>query len=1584
MPPQTERSTVDHPRSVDENPPAPKVRGSERGVGTDTGCDPKTEDARRDERGAATNDVSDPDNTPTVCQLSSLSKFKVQVGVGGLKVDAVVDTAAEVTIISTEVYTAMKHPPQRVRDVTLLTAGKEQSMKGYIVGPCNLKIGSHRYKEFVYVAPITQDMLLGFDFLYSHGAVLDMRQASLLINEETIPLNVDMSKRNPLVARVTVAKRQVVPPNSVMKVSCYLNREMSEYMIESENNTKVLVPKTVYSGTRQPAVCVMNITDKYRVLKKGDQIAKAFPTDGVIEPIPDDETRSVFNTEYQHPDGPPDETKGIPKHLEGAIESSKQHLTEAQQRSFARLLYDYQDVFATDEFDLGDFTEITHSIDTAAARPIKQRMRRTPACFVQEEEAHLKKMLEAGVIQESNSEWASAPVLIRKRDGSVRWCIDYRALNNVTTKDVFPLPLVDDCLDTLAGNQWFSKLDGNSAYWQVKLEDKDRHKTAFITKYGLFEHVKMGFGLCNAPATYARAMNLVLRGLCWKTVLAFLDDILVLGRTFEQHMHNLTDVLHRFRKFRLKLKPTKCLFFRHEVEFLGRVVNGDSLSMTRSDIKVVEEWPIPTCAKDVQRFLGLANYHRSFVKDFANIAEPLFRVVGKNGFQWGEEQQGAFNALKHALTHPPVLALPNQTDEFIIDTDASNLAIGAELIQVQDGVEKVIAYGSYALTPEQRRYCVTRKELLAVLRFCRQYRYYILGRPFVLRTDHASLTWLLNFREPQGQLARWMEELSQYNMILRHREGRKHTNADALSRLITNETPCDTFSPAVKPEKLPCGGCKYCKRAYDNWGSFVEEVDNAVPLVSMVDTSLQMAEETSSGSEETVKYESPGEPSEGRTLRPPEGVASSHLEGPSIGRPEGRAICSPEVRTHSQEVRTLSPQEGLPSWRLEGKVPCLPEVGILHPQEVPLSQRQDGSQEEVRKTVQNTEESAEVMRATYRRQVQLRHQTLAPGEHCGLEEEVHSRKSAPDEHGSPSDTEEHEALLQKPWDVGGSSDEPLIMPWEEGGCRMAGEPVVHVDCSLRDGKITILECGLGPEVAAVEIEQDLPSCWGFSLEELQEEQLKDDSLKWLIRWLKDDTVPSTNELFAASPAIKYYWLNKETFKLADGVLHMMPKESSDRLLVVPTSLREKVLELNHDIPLAGHQGIARTKSKVKEKFFWHGLSDSVHYYVTTCSACSANKKSDRYGKFPMTEFHAGAPMERVHIDFLGPLPKTPRGNEHILMMVDQFTKWVECIPLPSQVAEVTARAAVNEFFARFGMPFQLHSDQGRNFESKLFTAVCKALHIHKTRTTPYRPSSNGQVERYNRTLMDAVRCFIGKSQNQWDVELPQIAGAIRASVNRSTGFTANKLMLGREVNMPAHLLFPPSRRDPPDEDPGSYAAGLVHSLHQAHDTARTTLKTSLRRMKRNYDLRILQRTYEEGDVVHLLDTAVVKGKSKKLSPPWKGPGIIVKKISACIYRVKLKNSVFTTNHDRLKPCRDRVLPVWIRKWKERDREEDVGEADDKLYCSCKKPWEGRFMIMCEYCDEWFHGSCVNVTASDALNIDKYRCAGCARGRPTSD
>lgn len=243
--------------------------------------------------------------------------------------------------------------------------------------------------------------------------------------------------------------------------------------------------------------------------------------------------------------------------------------------------------------------------------------------------------------------------------------------------------------------------------------------------------------------------------------------------------------------------------------------------------------------------------------------------------------------------------------------------------------------------------------------------------------------------------------------------------------------------------------------------------------------------------------------------------------------------------------------------------------------------------------------------------------------------------------------------------------------------------------------------------------------------------------------------------------------------------------------------------------------------------------------------------------------------------------------------------------------------------------------------------------------------------------MDAIRCFIGKNQTNWDLHLSQISGALRSAVNRQTGFSANKLMLGREINLPAQLMFPHSSKESGDID--QYVSDLVKQVQVAHEVARNNLKTATKRMKRNYDIKILERAFAVGDAVYLLDTAVLPGKCKKLTPPWRGPAVIIEKLSAYIYRIKLRNSVLVVNHDRLKPCRDVSIPQWIVKWRENPQPlNDSMNEDDKVYCVCRKRFEGRFMIQCDFCNEWYHGSCINISPSEAVTIDKFKCEDCRK------
>ncbi len=390
--------------------------------------------------------------------------------------------------------------------------------------------------------------------------------------------------------------------------------------------------------------------------------------------------------------------------------------------------------------------------------------------------------------------------------------------------------------------------------------------------------------------------------------------------------------------------------------------------------------------------------------------------------------------------------------------------------------------------------------------------------------------------------------------------------------------------------------------------------------------------------------------------------------------------------------------------------------------------------------------------------------------------------------------------------------------------------------------------------------------------------------------LRDGREVKEKDLALSGPATEYFWLLRDRLELSEGVLYYNWESNvgSGRRLVVPKTLRDKVLHYHHDLKSSAHPGIKNTIDRVKRGNIWHGMTGDCEPYVTSCSTCNKQKKPRVKAKAALGEFHAGAPMERVHVDILGPFPLSQKGNQYVLVLIDQFTKWVECWALPNQTAEMVAKTMVEQFISRFGCPFQIHTDQGRQFEGGLFQAVCKILEITKTRTTPYRPCSNGQVERINRTQM--IRCYIDEDQSTWDEYIPLLAGAIRSTKNRQTGFSPNMMMLGREVSTPWDILVGQG-----GSSSGTTSVGFVENvrsrLERVHQQARDSLGAALMRQKRDYDLRLESRTYSLGDLVYLLNPAPKVGETKKLIPVWKGPFLISEVLASTLYRIQGKKGL---------------------------------------------------------------------------------------------
>ena len=408
---------------------------------------------------------------------------------------------------------------------------------------------------------------------------------------------------------------------------------------------------------------------------------------------------------------------------------------------------------------------------------------------MKKEEDCVTEMLTGGQIEASDSPWSSPVVLVTKKDGGTRFCVDYRQLNDATIKDAYPLPRIDDTLDMLAGKQWFSTLDLASGYWQVSLSKDARAKTAFATHSGLFQFRVMPFGLCNAPATFERLMDRVLQGLRWNRCLVYLDDIISFGGTFSAALSNLTLIFERLCSYGLQLKSSKCHLFRASVPFLGHIVGRRGLECDPKKIEDVKSWPVPDCLKSVRQFLGFVGYYRRFIPKFADIATPLVHLTGKDvPFVWDTSCSAAFQALRASLIDAPILAFPTETGQYILDTDASNFGLGGVLSQIQNDQERVVAYCSRALRPSQRRYCTTKREMLAVVAMCIQFRSYLRGARFTLRTDHKSLVWLHRFKDTEGMLSRWLHSLQQFQFSIIHRPGKDHGNADGLSRAPSS--PC--------------------------------------------------------------------------------------------------------------------------------------------------------------------------------------------------------------------------------------------------------------------------------------------------------------------------------------------------------------------------------------------------------------------------------------------------------------------------------------------------------------------------------------------------------------------------------------------------------------------------------------------------------------------------------------------------------------------------------------------------------------------------------------------------------------------------
>lgn len=1359
---------------------------------------------------------------PTIVMVSSVDKGLFVAGsMQSYPVRMLVDTGSNVTIMKTEVFKKISNISEiEVTEVnsTLVTATGESS-PFYGKADLLIEIGNHKMQHSVLLADIKNDVILGVDFMEKHKCDVLLSKNCLSINGHKVQCFQISDLNVPTCCRIAIDQQVTVPPESEMIVqgrpidtlskgkNCVLETAPS-----FNEKSGLLVAKALVDPCKGLVpIRVINLSEQPQIIHKHTVAA-------VSEPIDEDmvfEPENVRNITISETKSHQKCDNKLPDHLVNLFNKSSENLDIEQTEKLKLLLEKHQHSFSKSSTDIGCTSLVEHTINTGNVPPIKQRPRRVPLAKMKEAEAEIKDMAERNIIEPCSGPWCSPTVLVRKKDNSIRFCVDYRKLNDITIKDSHPLPRIDDTLDALSGSQWFSTLDLKSGYWQVKMAEKDKPKTAFsIQGGGFWQFNVMSFGLCNAPATFERLMERVLSGLSWKTCLVYLDDIIVFAKSFEEQLERLDEVFTRLHEAGLKLSPKKCTLFQEDVDFLGHNVSRNGISTDPKKVAAVKEWPVPKNVKDVRSFLGICSYYRRFVRNFADIAKPLHKQTEKGcSFTWTESCQKAFETLKTALTTAPILGYPTAEGSFIVDTDASNEGMGAVLSQVQGDTEKVISYFSKTFSKPEKKYCVTRRELLAVVASIKHFHHYLYGRRFLVRSDHGALRWLLNFKNPEGQIARWFEVLATYDFSIEHRAGRLHSNADALSRRPCHDKNCGHCIRAETKEQLQRGETTQTQKC------------NTVE-VSQSDTPIKEVELESNENKAHVGESSP------KILT----MLTSH-----------DSMINPSL------VEFVTSD-------FEGSI-----SSDTHPREAV---------------------SGEISQQN-------------SGDVISQEPNLCCTGSCPDSLHIPPDM-----LLD-------STHE--IAPFHNDLCD------VHA-CTRQSSKLQKVDIkdDQTPGSSKLTTQSMVTDTTGSCPEDLRESQLSDPDISIVYQWKKENERPPWSSIYSYSEAVKFYWSRWDSLHLRDEILYRKWETDDGKSciwqVVLPLKHRPFVLKQLHDSCTGGHLGIKKTVSKVRQRFFWCGLRRDVTLWCRMCDSCAAGKRRGKVPHATLQKYGAGAPMERIAVDILGPLPRSKKGNKYLLVVGDYFTKWVDAFPVPNEEAHTIAKKLVERVFSVFGVPMQLHTDRGTNFESHLFKEMCQIMGIDKTRTTAYRPQSDGMIERANQTIENMLRNFVSNNQTDWDEYIPMLMMAYRSSEHEATGFSPCTLMLGREISLPVDLCYGSPMKENYTNHTSEYTRNLLNHLLKVHEVARQNLNLSHTRMKKQYDSKSKQSTHCRGDLVWLYNPARHVGKCQKLQNLWHGPYTVTEVLNDVIYRIQEtpQSKPKVVHHDHLKPYQGNTAKHWLK------------------------------------------------------------------------
>lgn len=989
-------------------------------------------------------------------------------------------------------------------------------------------------------------------------------------------------------------------------------------------------------------VLVRNMSAREITLTRGMPIAHLFPVDVVSSP-PEKKESDVESSGKLTPSSFNFGDSPVPK------EWKERLVTKMMERN---------EVFSLHEFDVGCSKSTQHTIKTTDDKPFRERSRRLPPADVEALRQHLSQLKNAGVITESRSPYASPIVVVRKKNGKMRMCVDFRTLNRRTVPDQYTVPRIEDALACLSGSKWFSVLDLRSGYYQVPMSDSDKEKTAFICPAGFFQFERMPQGVTGAPATFQRIMEQTVGDMNLLEVLVYLDDLIVFGATLEEHETRLLKVLDRLRDEGLKLSLDKCQFCQPSVTYVGHIISQDGVSTDPKKTEAVTTWPRPNTVTALRSFLGFCGYYRRFVKDYSKVAHPLNQLLsgyppaakksrGKQentylnpsepfGSRWDDKCEAAFEELKQRLTQAPVLAFANPQLPYVLHVDASREGLGGVLYQDQGEGLRPVAFVSRSLTPSEKNYPAHKLEFLALKwAVVDKLHDYLYGTMFEVRTDNNPLTYVLTSAKLDATGHRWLAALSTYNFSLKYRSGAQNIDADALSR-----RPHPSPIQESEWEDIPATGVR---------------------------AMCQMSAVTK---QKNLQY--------------------------------GRAI----------DLLGISPQ-------------------------------------------------------------------AIPQPYCNLA-----------------------SLSVK--------NMPFVSLTELSTAQQEDPGIGQVWSALSKGNIT------------------------------QVDKTKHRACSLMLR----------------------EW---DRLKMQKGVMYRIispPGKPRCSQLVLPEKYRDTVMKSLHDD--SGHLGLDKTYGLIKDRFYWPRMKSEIEDYCKSCVRCIKRKTLPKRVA-PLSHLQSDGPLDLVCMDFLSIEPDS-NNTENVLVITDHYTRYAQAFPTKDQKASTVAKVLLEKYFVHYGLPKRMHSDQGRDFESRLVHEVLSSLGVEKSRTTPYHPQGDPQPERFNRTLLDMLGTLEPNRKKKWSQHIVHLVHAYNCTPNEATGFSPYFLMFGREARLPVDLCFETSSDGIPQKTYLKYVSDMRKEMKAAYELAESIAAKQNNNNKQRYDRRIRFSQLLPGDRV-LLRNLGLQGKHK-LADRW--------------------------------------------------------------------------------------------------------------------